>query len=176
MRFTAAAIPGVWVVDAEPRADARGFFARTFCRDEFAARGLRTDIAQASVSYNEAKGTLRGMHYQSAPFEEVKLVRCVRGALYDVVLDLRRDSPTFCRWEAFELTEENLRAVYVPEGVAHGFQTLRAATLVAYQISQVYAPDHARGVAWDDPAFGIAWPEGPRTLSDRDRGYPRFAR
>lgn len=176
MRFTEAKLAGVWVVDVEPRADLRGFFARTFCRDEFAAHGLRTDIVQASVSYNHKPGTLRGMHYQSAPFEEVKLVRCVRGAIYDVVLDLRATSPTFCRWEAFELTEDNLRAVYVPEGCAHGFQTLREASLVAYQISPAYSPEHARGVAWDDPAFGIAWPEAERTLSERDRVYPRFAR
>lgn len=175
MRFTATAIPGAYVLDIEPHADDRGFFARTWCARELAARGLVSRLAQCSVSSNARAGTLRGMHYQAAPHEETKVVQCIRGAIYDVLVDLRRDCATFRRWVAVELTAENRRMLYVPAGVAHGFQTLADDTDVLYLISEFYAPEASRGVRWNDPAFGIAWPETPaRVMSDRDRGYADF--
>jgi len=174
MIFTETHLAGVFVVDIERRSDERGFFARTWCRDELEARGLVTALSQCSVSLNARAGTLRGMHYQAAPHEETKLVSCPRGAIYDVVLDLRPSSPTYRRWFAAELTQENLRALYVPAGCAHGFQTLAPDTLVQYQISARYSPAHARGVRWNDPAFGIDWPSGERVLSARDATYGDF--
>lgn len=176
MRFTPTSIPGVIVIDIEPRADDRGFFARTWCARELAAQGLVASLAQCSVSHNVRAGTLRGLHFQAAPHEETKVVSCARGGIYDVVVDLRPASPTFKRWLGIELTAENRRLLYVPAGVAHGFQTLVDDTDVHYVISEFYAPDVARGVRWDDPAFGIQWPAAqPRHMSDRDRTYADFS-
>lgn len=172
MIFTPTLLPGAFVIDMERREDARGFFARTWCRDEMAAHGLSTEMSQCSVSFNHKKGTVRGMHFQAAPYEEAKCVRCTRGALYDVLVDLRPASPTFARWTAVELTEDNRRAVYIPAGVAHGFQTLTDGAEVFYQISEAYHPESARGVRWNDPFFGIAWPLADVVISARDSAYP----
>lgn len=162
------------MIEPEPRTDARGFFARTWCRREVAARGLTADIVQVNVSFNVHKGTLRGMHYQDAPHQEAKVVSCSRGALYDVVLDLRPGSATYLRWEAVELDPDNRKMLYVPEGCAHGFQTLADDTEVHYLMSEFYAPSHARGVRHDDPAFAIRWPLPPVHLSDADRSWPDY--
>ena len=177
MRFTPTSLEGVLIVELEPHADERGFFARSFCVDEFAARGLRTDVLQCNVSFNRRRGTLRGMHFQVAPRAEAKLVRCTRGALLDVVVDLRPASPTYCRWVGVELGGEAAphRALYVPEGFAHGFQTLEDDTEVFYQMFERFSAEHARGVRWDDPAFGIRWPLPDPILSDKDRSYPLLA-
>jgi dTDP-4-dehydrorhamnose 3,5-epimerase len=177
MRFVEMRLPGAYVIEVERHEDARGFFARTWCEEEFRARGLTAQIVQCSLSFNPRRGTLRGMHYQAPPHAEAKLVRCTRGAAYDVVLDLRPDSPTYLGWDAVELTEDNRRTVYVPEGCAHGFQTLADMTELFYQMSRPYRPESARGVRWDDPAFGIRWPPAPaeRLMSERDRTYPDFA-
>ena len=175
MIVTATEIPGVFLLEPELVEDERGAFARTWCPREFAARGLSPNLAQCSLSFNARKGTLRGMHYQAAPYAEAKLVRCTRGAIYDVALDLRPGSPTFKRWTARELSADNRRMLYIPEGCAHGFQTLADDTEVFYQISEFYHPEAARGVRWDDPAFGIAWPPAERRiLSARDAGYEDF--
>jgi dTDP-4-dehydrorhamnose 3,5-epimerase len=174
MIFTETSLPGAFVIDPEPLEDTRGLFARTWCRREFEARGLETRIVQCSTSFNKTKGTLRGMHFQAPPFAETKIVRCTRGSMYDVIIDLRRGSPTFTRHLGVILTAENRKILYVPTGFAHGFQTLEDDTEVFYQISEFYSPDHSRGVRWDDPAFGIRWPDDERTIVDRDRTYPDF--
>jgi dTDP-4-dehydrorhamnose 3,5-epimerase len=165
---------GAFIIEAERKEDFRGYFARTFCEEEFASLGLETHIAQCSVSFNQRKGTLRGMHYQAVPFEEVKVVRCIRGAIFDVIIDLRRNSPTFKKHLAVELDERNGKALYVPAGFAHGFQTLAADSEVFYQMSQCHSADHARGVRWNDPSFAIAWPQDTRTILERDRDYADF--
>ncbi len=172
MRFVATALAGVYIVEQERHADERGFFARTWCAEEFAAHGLESRLAQCSVSFNHRRGTLRGLHYQAPPSAEVKLVRCTRGALYDVALDLRPGSPGFRRWLGVELSEANGRALYIPRGFAHGFLTLADATEVAYQMSTAYAPEAARGVRWDDPFFAISWPGPVEVIAPRDRDYP----
>ena len=175
MIFTETALADAWIVDPERLEDERGFFARTFDAAEFARRGLAAAFPQCSVSFNARAGTLRGMHFQAEPHQEAKLVRCTAGAVYDVIVDLRPGSPTRGRWTAVELSAANRRALYVPEGFAHGFQTLVDASEVFYQISASYEPSAARGVRWDDPAFAIAWPPAePRILSERDRAYPDF--
>ena len=176
MIFTELGVAGAFLVEPQRLEDARGFFARSWCRDEFGARGLDPDLAQCSISFNPRRGTLRGLHWQAAPFEEAKLVRCTRGAIFDVVLDLRPASPTFLRHIAVVLSAESRAAVYVPKGVAHGFQTVEAASEVFYQISQAYVPALARGVRWNDPQFGIAWPIDDPILSERDGAYADFAR
>jgi dTDP-4-dehydrorhamnose 3,5-epimerase len=167
-------LPGAFVVEPELLRDDRGFFARTWDAVEFERAGLEPHVVQCSVSFNRTRGTLRGMHYQIAPYEEAKLVRCDAGSIFDVAVDLRRTSPTFMRWAGVELTAENRRALYVPPGCAHGFLTLKDATQVHYQISAPYSPDCARGVRWDDPAFGITWPGDVRVINERDRTYPDF--
>lgn len=172
MKFVETALPGACVIEMEPIRDERGFFARSFCREEFAAHGLNPGLVQCSVSFNEKRGTLRGMHWQAKPHEEAKLVRCTLGAIYDVILDLRPDSPAFRHWIAVELSAENHRALYIPEGCAHGFQTLADNSEVFYQMSGFYHPGCARGVRWDDPAFGIEWPVAEPILSRKDRDYP----
>jgi len=154
--------------------DERGFFARTFCQEEFRARGLNPRVVQCSVSFNKKEGTLRGMHFQVAPYAEAKWVRCARGAIYNVIIDLRVDSPTFKQWVALELTADNRRMLYVAEGFVHGFQTLEDNTEVFYQTSEFYHPECARGVRWNDPTFGIQWPLETRTISPGDQGYPDF--
>lgn len=174
MIFVETRLRGAWTIDPERLEDERGFFARTWCRREVASHGLTPTLAQCSISFNRRRGTLRGMHYQAGPYAEAKLVRCTRGAVYDVIVDLRPGSRTFRQWLAVELTADNRRMLYVPEGMAHGFQTLEDETEVFYQISEFYRPGYARGVRWDDPAFGIRWPEGDRIISPRDRQYPDF--
>jgi dTDP-4-dehydrorhamnose 3,5-epimerase len=165
----------VYLIEPQLLGDERGFFARTWCRREFEARGLNADLAQCSISFNRKAGTLRGMHYQAAPYEEPKLVRCTQGAIYDVALDLRPQSPTFKRWVGVELTAANRRMLYIPAGCAHGFQTTADDSEVFYQISEFYHPEAARGVRWDDPAFAIRWPETThRIVSPRDAGFPDF--
>jgi dTDP-4-dehydrorhamnose 3,5-epimerase len=176
MRFTATDIEDAYVLDLEPFHDTRGMFARIWAEEELAAHGLTASLSQCSISRNRRSGTLRGMHYQRPPDEEAKLVRCTRGAIFDVVLDLRAGSPTLGRWYGVELTAEEGSALFVPEGCAHGFQTLVDDTEVLYLISKPYAPESATGVRWDDPAFGIAWPPaGERTMSDRDRSWPDWS-
>jgi dTDP-4-dehydrorhamnose 3,5-epimerase len=174
MIFTETALKGVWRLTLQPTEDHRGFFARTWCEREFAAQGLVDRWAQCGISFNRRRGTLRGLHYQRPPHEETKLVRCTMGAIYDVVLDLRRDSPTFRKHVAVELSASNREMLYIPRGCAHGFQTLVDDTEIFYQISPAYAPDHAAGVRWDDPAFAISWPCPDSILSERDRSYPSF--
>jgi dTDP-4-dehydrorhamnose 3,5-epimerase len=174
MIFTETKLQGAFIIDVDRIEDERGFFARTWCQREFEAHGLCTQLAQCNISFNKSKGILRGMHYQAAPYAEAKLVRCTRGAIYDVIVDLRPDSPTFKRWVAVELTADNRRMLFIPEGFAHGFQTLANGTEVFYQMSQFYAPEYARGVRWDDPAFKISWPAAKRTISERDRSLPDF--
>lgn len=154
--------------------DQRGFFARTFCRREFEARGLNPAVAQCNVSFNKFKGCLRGMHFQVGPYSEAKLVRCTAGSIYDVIIDLRPSSPTFREHFGLELSAQSRKMLYVPEDFAHGFQTLEDDTEVFYQMSQYYSPEHSRGVRWDDPAFGIQWPSGERIIVERDRTYPDF--
>ncbi len=175
MRFFDTPIPGVWLIAPEPHADERGFFARTFCAREFAEHGLDTELVQASISFNPRRGTLRGMHYQAPPHEEGKLVRCTRGAIRDVALDLRPDSPAFRQHFGARLDEDNRLALWVPPGVAHGFLTLTDGAEVLYQMSEFHEPGAGRGVRWDDPAFAIDWPEPPVVISERDAGYPDFA-
>lgn len=172
MIFTETPIPGAYLVEMELLGDERGFFARSWCREEFAQHGLNPALVQCDVSYNKKRGTLRGMHYQTEPYPEAKLVRCTMGAIFDVMLDLRRDSPTCGRWAIFELSAMNRRMVYVPEGVAHGFQTLADDSEVFYQMSEFYHPECACGVRWDDPSFGIAWPLPVSAVSEKDRSYP----
>jgi dTDP-4-dehydrorhamnose 3,5-epimerase len=174
MRFSETELAGVLVVEPEPISDERGFFARTWCQQTWQERGLDPRLVQCNISYNEHAGTLRGMHYQAEPHGEVKLVRCTSGAIYDVALDLRADSPTYLRWVAVELSAANRRALYIPEGVAHGFQTLVAGSEVFYQMSAFYHGPSARGVRWNDPAFGIEWPAAERIISERDRQYADF--
>lgn len=174
MTFRRTQLPGVVEVDMELKVDERGCFARSWCADEFEANGMFTKIAQCSISFNKSRGTLRGLHYQAAPYAEAKLVRCTRGAVYDVALDLRPSSPTFGKWAAAELTAENRRALYIPEGCAHGFLTLKDETEVFYQISEFYHPELACGVRWNDPAFKIVWPQEVIVISERDRSYPDF--
>lgn len=174
MKFGEVGLPGVRIVEPERMADERGFFARTWCRREFENAGLDRNLVQCSISYNRHRGTLRGMHYQTAPSAEAKLVRCTTGAIYDVALDLRRNSPTYKQWRSVELTADNRRALYIPAGLAHGFLTLCDESEVLYQISEFYAPEHARGVRWNDPAFGIQWPGEVVVMSERDRSYPDF--
>jgi len=175
MTFLETGLEGAFVVEIEPRSDERGFFARAWCAREFNARGLVSRLVQTSLSFNRHKGTLRGMHYQVAPHEEAKLVRCTRGALYDAIIDLRPDSPTYTRWFATELTADNHRMLYVPPGFAHGYQTLVDDTEVFYHVSEFYVAESGRGVRWDDPVFGIPWPAAVTVISANDRNWPDFA-
>ena len=174
MRCVARPLPGMLVLETEPRADQRGFFARVFCRNELRDLGAEPLVEQANLSYSERRGTLRGLHYQLGASAETKIVACVRGAIHDVVLDLRRGSPTFGRWAAVELSAENGRLVVVPEGCAHGFLTLADDSLAFYLVSAPYDPARERGVRWDDPAFGVIWPFHPTVISDRDAAHPDF--
>jgi dTDP-4-dehydrorhamnose 3,5-epimerase len=174
MIFTATQLDGAFVMDLERKSDERGFFARTFCVDEFRAHGLNPAVAQCSISFNRHRGILRGLHWQASPHAEVKVVRCTAGAVHDVIVDLRPGSATFRRYAAFELTAANRRALYIPEGFAHGFMTLAEDSEVLYQMSVPFAPDAARGARWNDPAFGIVWPEIEPVLNPRDRSWPDF--
>ena len=175
MQIHDTTIPGVRLIDADVFPDERGAFVRTWAAAEFEAHGLDTQVTQASLATNRRRGTIRGLHYQTAPFEEVKVIRAVRGVVWDVALDLRADSPTFGQWFGIELGEDNHRLLYIPRGVAHGYQTLTDHADVFYFVSAPYSPAHQRGVRWDDPAFGIAWPLGPpAALSARDAAFPDF--
>jgi dTDP-4-dehydrorhamnose 3,5-epimerase len=174
MRFRETSLQDAWLIEPEPAYDDRGFFARTFCVREFAEHGLTTSFVQHSVSQSKRRGTLRGMHFQKPPHTEVKLVGCAKGALLDVIIDLRPNSPTYRQWQGFELTPDNRRRLYVPEGFAHGFQTLTDDTETTYLISAFYAPGAASGVRHDDPAFAIDWPLPVTVLSDKDRSWPAF--
>jgi dTDP-4-dehydrorhamnose 3,5-epimerase len=174
MRFQATALEGAYLIEIEPRADERGFFARSFCRHEFEAHGLNPAVAQCNISFNASARTLRGMHYQAEPFREVKVVRCTNGAIYDAVIDLRPDSATYRRWFGAELTADNRKALYVPEGFAHGYLTLTENTEVFYQVSEFYSPGHECGIRWNDPAFGIKWPTAPLVISPKDASHPDF--
>lgn len=174
MIFRDTPLPGVFLVELEPKPDDRGFFARAWCADEFARTGLSPALAQVSVSYNHKAGTLRGMHYQAAPHGECKLVRCTAGSIYDVALDLRPDSPTYLKWHAAELSAANRHALYLPEGIAHGFLTLSDGAEVLYQISIPQVAEAARGLRWNDPVFGIRWPRAVSVISARDRDYADF--
>jgi dTDP-4-dehydrorhamnose 3,5-epimerase len=172
--FTATPIDAAWVIDLEPREDARGFFARAWCREEFDARGLATGFAQANLSRTRQAGTIRGLHHQVAPHSEAKLVRCIRGAIFDVIVDLRPTSGSYMRWYGVELTADNHRQLYAPEGCAHGYQVLEDETEVFYQASTFYAPEAERGIRWNDPAFHIEWPLADADVSDKDRAWPNF--
>lgn len=174
MIFIETELKDAYIIDIERREDPRGFFARTWCQQEFSAHNLTTMIAQANMSYNRQKGTLRGMHYQRPPYAETKLVRCTRGAIYDVIIDLRPDSPSYKRWIGVELTADNRRALFVPEGFAHGFQTLEDHSDVMYQVSQFYTPGAEGGIRYDDPAFGIEWPIEVAVISEKDAGWTDF--
>jgi dTDP-4-dehydrorhamnose 3,5-epimerase len=174
MIFTETALKGAYIVEIEELGDERGFFARSFCRNEFAIRGLKIDVAQCNISFNRHKGTLRGMHFQIARKAEAKLVRCTQGSVYDVVIDLRPDSVTYCKWIGTELTAENHKGLYIPEGLAHGFQTLVDDTELFYLMFEFFSPEHQAGCRWDDPAFDIAWPIPNPIISDKDRSYPAY--
>ena len=176
MRFVETELPGAWIIEPERLEDERGFFARTFCRREFGERGLETELVQQSVSCSRRRGTLRGMHFQAPPHAECKLVRCTAGAVWDVVLDLRPDSPRYLRHIGVRLDADNRRALYLPRGVAQGFQTLADDTELLYQMSAYFHPESARGVRCNDPAFGIEWPLEVTAISERDAGYPDFQR
>jgi dTDP-4-dehydrorhamnose 3,5-epimerase len=175
MKFTEQSIKGVWLVEIEPSKDERGFFSRVYCSEEFARHGLETRFSQCSISFNHKKGTLRGMHYQAAPHEEAKLVRCTKGAVYDVVVDIRPGSPTMGKWLGITLSGDNRRALYVPAGFAHGFITMVDKTEVYYQISEPYHPDCSRGFRYNDGYFSIAWPGAVSVISEKDLAYEDFA-
>ena len=172
MIFKKTDLKGVYLIEIEAIKDERGFFARSFCREEFEKYGLNSNIVQCNISYNKKKGTLRGMHYQVKPHEEAKIVSCVKGSIYDVIVDLRQDSPTYYQWFTVELSTENYKMLYIPEGFAHGFQTLEDNTVVFYQMSEFYHPECSMGVRWDDPAFNIIWPDDERTIAAKDLQYP----
>lgn len=165
---------GAFVIEIEKLSDERGFFARSWCQKELKDHGLASKVVQANVSYNRKKGTLRGMHYQVAPYQECKLIRCTRGAIYDVIIDLRADSLTYKQWIGVELTADNYTMIFVPEDFAHGFQTLSDETEITYQVSQFYTPGSEKGIRFDDPAFGIQWPLEVTMISDKDRTWPDF--
>lgn len=175
MIFTETPLQGAYIIDPERLADERGFFARTWCQREFEEHGLNPRLVQCNISYSQKKGTLRGLHYQVAPHAEDKLVRCTAGAITDVIVDLRADSNTYKRWFAVDLSSDNRRMLYLPEGLAHGFLTLTEDVEVFYQMSDYYSPDCARGVRWNDPAFSIRWPIDVAKISERDRTYPDFS-
>lgn len=175
MKFTQTKLDGAYIIELEKIEDDRGFFARAWCKDEFKAHGLSENVAQSNIAFNRHKGILRGMHRQTHPFEEVKVVRCIRGSIYDVIVDLRKESETYKQWTGVRLTSENRIALYVPEGFGHGYLTLEENSEVFYQVSQFYSPEHENGVRWNDPAFGIEWPDaGGYLISDKDQAWPDF--
>jgi dTDP-4-dehydrorhamnose 3,5-epimerase len=174
VKFTETILNGAFIVDLEPHTDERGFFARSFCARDFEAQGLNPAVAQCNISYNRQAGTLRGMHYQAPPASETKLVRCTRGAIYDVIIDLRPDSPTYLRHVAIELSADNRRTLYIPEMFAHGFLTLADETEVEYQMGEFYTPGYGRGLRYDDPVFNIHWPRAVSIISQQDAAWPLF--
>jgi len=175
MIFTKTPVDGAYIIELQRLEDERGFFARSFCQHEFQEHGLNPNVAQCNISYNQIKGTLRGMHFQAAPHEEAKLVSCIQGAIYDMIIDIRPCSSSYGHHFAIELTAEKHNALYVPEGFAHGFLTLEPHTSVFYQMSEFYASGYGRGFRWNDPAFNIKWPEPPRLISERDANYPNYS-
>jgi len=172
--FTKTPIHNVFLIQPVPLPDERGFFARTFCREEFKEHGLDIEIVQCNISHNKKKGTLRGMHYQIPPFEEAKIISCTRGSIFDVVVDLRKDSPTYLNWHAEKLISDSDRMLYIPKGCAHGFQTLEDNSLVYYQMGEYFHPECARGLRWNDPTIGIVWPVSIMALSEKDKSYADF--
>ena len=174
MIFTATALPEVYLIDIEPIEDQRGFFARTWCQEEFRDYGLDANLTQCNIAFNTHKGTLRGMHFQKDPHAEVKIVRCSRGSAYDVLVDLRSQSPTYKQWLAIEISMFNRRSIYIPQGVAHGYLTLENDTELHYQMSSAYVPEASSGIRWDDPVFAIDWPFTPCVISDKDNSYPDY--
>lgn len=175
MIFKELSLKGAFVLDLEPKEDDRGFFALSWSKEEFLKRNLDAELAECNVSFNKSKGTVRGMHFQAEPHGQTKLVRCTSGSIFDVIIDLRSGSPTFKKWEGFELSQENRRMLYIPRGFAHGFQTLEDSSEVLYQMSQPFDAASGRGVRWNDPAFGVEWPLPVSVISPRDRDYPDFA-
>jgi dTDP-4-dehydrorhamnose 3,5-epimerase len=176
MKFTESRIGGAWVIDVTAIHDDRGFFAMTWVPEEFRSRGLDPSLAQCNLAWNHKRGTLRGMHFQKAPHEQVKIVRCTRGALLDIIVDLRPESPTYCAWDAVELSADNRRMLYIPAGLAHGYLTLTDGVEAYYHASTGWAPQSEAGVRWNDPAFGIAWPFEPVVISEKDRNWPLVER
>lgn len=174
MIFKETKLKGAYLIEIEPIEDERGFFARSFCRNELKAHEIDMEIVQCNISYNKRKGTLRGMHYQAAPYQEGKIVSCTRGSIYDVIIDLRDDSSTYCKWIAVGLSALRRNMLYVPKGFAHGFLTLEDNTEVFYHMSEFYAPGYGRGVRWNDPAFGIEWPDNVSVISNQDKSFPDF--
>lgn len=175
MIFKETKLQGVFIIEIEKRQDDRGFFARAWCKKEFEAHGLNVHLVQANLAFSQKKGTLRGMHYQMSPYEEAKLVRCIKGAIFDVAIDLRPDSSTYKEWVAVELTEDNHKTFYIPENFAHGYQTLTDNTELFYQVSQFYSPKYECGVRWNDPVFGIEWPETDNLMiSEKDKNWPDY--
>jgi len=174
MIFTETKLAGAYLIQSEEIADERGFFARVWCQDELKTKGLDSNLVQCNISYNKIKGTVRGMHYQIAPYQEVKLVRCTQGAIYDIIIDIRANSPTFKQWIGVKLTASNRYILYIPKDFAHGFQTLTDNTEVLYQMSQFYKPEAARGIRWDDPSFDISWLVPITLISEKDKHYPDF--
>ncbi|MHA6250226.1 dTDP-4-dehydrorhamnose 3,5-epimerase [Pontibacter sp. CAU 1760] len=174
MIFTETKLKGAFIIDVKRLEDERGFFGRSYCKREMEEHGLNTNMVQANVSYNKKKGTLRGMHMQVSPYEETKLVRCTRGAIYDVIIDMREDSETYKQWIGVELTADNYRMLFVPEGFAHGFITLEDNSDVTYNVTQYYTPGSERGIRWNDPAFNIEWPIEPQVISEKDQAHPDF--
>jgi len=175
MNFIETKLKGAYIIDIKKIEDERGFFARAWCQNEFKTYNLNPNMAQLNVAFSHKQGTIRGMHYQESPWQEAKLVRCTNGGIYDVIIDLRRDSPTHKQWIGVELTEENRRMLYAPEGFAHGYQTLQDDTEMYYQTTQFYAPEFARGVRFDDPVFGIVWPLSVEIISNQDRSWPDYS-
>jgi len=176
VKFHETPLSGLYLVELEALNDERGFFARSFCVQEFDRLGLESTVAQCNISFNAKKGTLRGLHFQTTPHEEAKLVRCTQGAIYDVAVDIRPDSPTYLEWFAVELTADNHRSIFIPHGFAHGFQTLADSSEVLYIMSEFFHPESARGLRWDDPAIGISWPLKNPIMSNKDRSYPLLER
>jgi len=174
MIFKETELKGAYSIQLEQKQDERGFFARSFCREEFRQQGIDFNITQSNISFNKNKGTLRGLHYQISPHEEAKLVSCPKGAIYDVIIDLRLHSPTYCKWLAIELSAQNYTSFYIPKGFAHGFLTLAPDTVVLYQMSEPYYPESSRGIRWNDPAFLINWPSDKQIISTKDKAYPLF--
>ena len=175
MIFTETKLKGAFIIEIEKREDERGFFARAWCKKEFEAHGLTSHMVQANIAFSRKKGTLRGMHYQASPYEEAKLIRCIKGGIFDVIIDLRPDSPTYKEWFGLQLISDNYKMLYAPEGFAHGYKTLIDKTEAFYQVTQFYAPESERGVRWDDPAFDIEWPEpNDLVISEKDKNWPDY--
>lgn len=174
MIFTETKLKDAYIIELEKKEDNRGFFARSFCQEEFTRNGLNSRVAQCNISYNEKKGTLRGMHYQVSPYEETKLVICMKGSIYDAIIDLRKNSSSYCQWFAIRLASDNYKMLYVPRGFAHGFQTLENHSVVLYMVSEFYHQECEKGVRWDDPLFQIKWPHDERTISVKDQQHPDF--